>query len=259
MKKITLNNIEYTYQRKEIHIGDTIITDSLDNVYEASIHDADDIGNVVIEQKELKTEKQNVMENIKLPIPENGITKETTLEELYASLNLFKENADKIKSLEKKNYENYETFISQNRNSIKNMMPVKNKVYCVLEKGGWMRGGYEYERNEHLIKYVLVTFVALKKDVGYNDFIPSVKAIPLDENGKLIKYKEDWHFRNKVELQTLGERGDNEILITHLSKEDYPNILLEYKKHLSRKKSNEAATFLRLQKKVESGELKIND
>ena len=48
MKKITLNNIEYTYQRKEIHIGDLIITDNLDNVYEASIHDADDIGNVVI-------------------------------------------------------------------------------------------------------------------------------------------------------------------------------------------------------------------
>jgi cell shape-determining protein MreC len=50
MKKITLNNIEYTYQRKEIHIGDLIITDNLDNVYEASIHDADDIGNVVTNQ-----------------------------------------------------------------------------------------------------------------------------------------------------------------------------------------------------------------
>lgn len=54
MKKVTLNGIEYTYERKEIHIGDTIITDNLDSVYEASINDADDIGNVVIEQKELK-------------------------------------------------------------------------------------------------------------------------------------------------------------------------------------------------------------
>lgn len=51
MKKVTLNNIEYTYQRKEIHIGDTIVTDNLDGVYEASIHDADDIGNVVVSQK----------------------------------------------------------------------------------------------------------------------------------------------------------------------------------------------------------------
>lgn len=50
MKKITLNNIEYTYQRKEIHIGDLIVTDNLDGVYEASIADADDIGNVVINQ-----------------------------------------------------------------------------------------------------------------------------------------------------------------------------------------------------------------
>ena len=51
MKKITLKNIEYTYQRKEIHIGDLIITDNLDGVYEASIEDADNIGNVVISQK----------------------------------------------------------------------------------------------------------------------------------------------------------------------------------------------------------------
>lgn len=53
MKKIILNNIEYTYQEKEIHIGDLIVTDKLDGVYEASIHDADDIGNVVISQKKL--------------------------------------------------------------------------------------------------------------------------------------------------------------------------------------------------------------
>lgn len=57
MKKVTLNGIEYTYERKEIHIGDTIITDNLDSVYEASIHDADDIGNVVVDQKKIKLKK----------------------------------------------------------------------------------------------------------------------------------------------------------------------------------------------------------
>lgn len=66
MKKVTLNNIEYSYQRKEIHIGDTIITDNLDNVYEASINDADDIGNVVVSQKKLEMKTNTLVTHKKL-------------------------------------------------------------------------------------------------------------------------------------------------------------------------------------------------
>lgn len=49
MKRTILGGVVYAYERREIKIGDSVITDNLDNIYTATIHDADNIGNVIVE------------------------------------------------------------------------------------------------------------------------------------------------------------------------------------------------------------------
>ena len=46
------DKVEYTYEEKEVKIGDLIIVAD-EYIYEATIHDADDFRNIVINQKQL--------------------------------------------------------------------------------------------------------------------------------------------------------------------------------------------------------------
>ncbi len=45
---VFIDGINYIFERKPIHIGDTIVSDGKTIVYDATIDDVDDIGNVVI-------------------------------------------------------------------------------------------------------------------------------------------------------------------------------------------------------------------
>ena len=52
--EVIINGIKYTYLSKTISIGDNIVidVDTLPRIYKATIHDADEIGNVVIREEE---------------------------------------------------------------------------------------------------------------------------------------------------------------------------------------------------------------
>ena len=196
------------------------------------------------------------MDTVKIPTPEK-LTKNPTREELFEAFNVFKSNSEYIQSLNGQNFKNYENFINENRNSIKNIAPIKGKVYKVIEKNGWSGGSCSSIDNQSLIKYVLITFIAIRKDVDrWSKFIPTAKAIPLDENGKLIKYTMNCFVNQRDNREyILNEDGREEIYISHLSSEDYPLILLAYKDYLRKKDNKELATFNRLKEKFEKGEL----
>lgn len=49
MKRIVLGGEIYAYEEKPIKIGDRVITPNLEDIYTATIYDADDLGFVIVE------------------------------------------------------------------------------------------------------------------------------------------------------------------------------------------------------------------
>lgn len=164
----------------------------------------------------------------KLPIPS---IKNSSREEFLKAFETFNNNKAMLDKLYQKNKSNYTDFIIKHKEIIKKHFCQKNKVYKVVKQGGW----YWEARTklEPLIKYVFIISATInRKNVLPCEFVPYVVAIPLDENGNLIK------FVSCMEDCILYEHGEN-IAISHLSEEDYPDICEKYKQYLREKSSDD--------------------
>ena len=49
MKRTIIGGMIYSYERQIIKVGDKVIKDDLEDIYDADIHDADKEGNVIVE------------------------------------------------------------------------------------------------------------------------------------------------------------------------------------------------------------------
>jgi hypothetical protein len=49
MEKITIEEVEYTINYQETKIGDKVVNKNNNTIYEANIHDADDMNWIIIE------------------------------------------------------------------------------------------------------------------------------------------------------------------------------------------------------------------
>lgn len=179
------------------------------------------------------------MENIILPT----ITDASAREEVMNAINLFNSNQDYLEGLISKNLKNYCEFVDNNRALIKKVTAQRGKVYKILNKSPWEKSCYSDEIVMKIM-YAYVSFAAIRKDDNYYNLSPKVKVIPLDENGKTLKYLSI--FVGKTEM--LDVRETDSVPCTHLSEEDYPNILLLYKNHL--KKTDKTQKDLALYQKL---------
>jgi len=185
-------------------------------------------------EKENKNDNRNKL-TLLFPSP---LSEDSTRDEIFKCMEMFDSNKDKAWELGRYNEKVYSSFIDNNRKLIKSLMPVKGKVYKVINNES--SKSYRYsEIDLDRCKYVYILKWRLTKDsVGKSDFIPQVKVLPLDENGKI--------FEN---LSEYALEDGREIKINNISEENEPSIEVLVRKELKSLKNNEEATYRRLQKK----------
>jgi hypothetical protein len=172
------------------------------------------------------------------PILSNTSTNKDVLD----SLNQFEEVSKSIKVLENKNKENYADFINNHRSIIKKNTPIVGKAYRVIDKSCLNR--YEFSGYVDVIEYMYIISSRLYSKNDWRGFMPEVKCYPLDKDGKPLK-------DNGTSLHFWFddyERGQ-EIEISCLSSEDYPDISKQFKKMKSKKTEDELAKYQRLKRK----------
>ena len=164
--------------------------------------------------------------------------------DILNAIQQFNEVNEYIEKLKKQNYDNYALFITEYRDIIKRNIPIVGKVYRFINKSDF---GYNYEFKQYIndIEYLYVSFASLKKDTHWGRFMPTVKCIPLNKEGRPIPCGKGSYLC--IDSYKKGEDVD----IIHFSIEDYPEMLKVFKKVTSKTHEDELEQYRRLQRKFE--------
>lgn len=183
------------------------------------------------------------MEN-KINFVNPKLSNTSTNKNVLDAIKQFEEVSKSIRALEDKNTENYADFINNHRSIIKKNIPIVGKAYRVIDK--ICLNTYAFSGYRDVIEYVYVTSSRLlSKNHCYN-FMPTSYCYPLDKDGNPLKDNGTSSYFSFDDY----EKGE-EIRISCLSSEDYPDIAKSFKKIKSKKTENELAKYQRLKRKYE--------
>lgn len=168
----------------------------------------------------------------------------STNKEVLDAIKQFQEVSKSIKVLEDKNKENYFGFINNHRSIIKKNLPVIGKAYRVIDKS--CLNTYQFSDYRDVIEYMYVISARLYAKEDYWRFMPKVQCYPLDKDGKPLKDNGKSSYFSFDDY----ERG-NEIEVSCLSSEDYPDVAKSFKKIKSKETEAELAKYQRLKRKYE--------
>jgi len=166
----------------------------------------------------------------------------STNKDVLDAIKQFEEVTESLSVLEEKNRKNYADFINTHRSIIKKNIPIVGKAYRVIDKSRLNR--YEFWGYVDNIEYMYVISGRLLSKSEWRSFMPKFKCYPLDKDGKPLKDNgSSSHFWFDD-----YERGQ-EIEISCLSSEDYPDIVKSFKKIKSKRTEDELAKYQRLKRK----------
>ena len=181
------------------------------------------------------------MEN-KINFVNPKLSNTSTNKDVLDAIKQFDEVSESLSVLEKKNRENYADFVNNHRSIIKKNIPIVGKAYRVIDKSRLDR--YEFSGYVDDIEYMYVISARLLSSSDWRGFMPKFKCYPLDKEGKPLKDKgTSSHFWFDD-----YERGQ-EIEISCLSSEDYPDIAKSFKRIKSKKTEDEFNKYQRLKRK----------
>lgn len=182
------------------------------------------------------------MEN-KINFVNPKLSNTSTNKEILDAIKQFEEVSKSIRVLDDKNRENYVDFINNHRSIIKKNIPIVGKAYRVIDKS--CLNTYQFSGYINDIEYMYVLSARLQSKTDYwRGFMPNFHCYPLDKDGKPLKDngKSSYFYFNDYE-------SGQEIEISCLSSEDYPDVAKSFKKIKSKKTEDEFAKYQRLKRK----------
>jgi len=186
------------------------------------------------------------MEN-KINFVNPKLSNTSTNKDVLDAIKQFEEVSKSLRVLEDKNKENYAEFINNHRSIIKKNIPTVGKAYRVIDKSYLKIRQFSGYIDD--IEYMYVISSRLLSQSNYwGGFMPKFQCYPLDKDGKPLKdngNSSHFYFDNY-------ESGE-EIEISCLSSEDYPDIAKSFKKIKSKKTEDEFAKYQRL--KIKYGDI----
>lgn len=165
-----------------------------------------------------------------------NISENSKREELFKKLKQFDVNHNEIRDFDHYNASVYSSFIDSNRDLIKNMMPKKEKVYKLLDNEGWLSF---YDSSLVGCEYVFVLkYRLVKNDNGWRRFMPLVRVLPLDKDGKLLESINEYNLTDGYEIK-----------INSLSEDNFIDLESTAKKSIKSLKDGELRAYERLKRK----------
>jgi hypothetical protein len=173
------------------------------------------------------------------PILSNTSTNKDVLDAIKQFDDVYKS----LTVLEDKNKENYANFINNHRSIIKKNIPIVGKAYRVIDKS--RLNSYEFSGYVDDIEYMYVISARLASKTDYwRGFMPKFNCYPLDKDGKPLKDNGSSSYFRFDDYES-----GQEVEISCLSSEDYPDIVKSFKKIKSKKREDEFAKYQRLKRK----------
>lgn len=166
-------------------------------------------------------------------------------EDILFAINQIVEIEKEIDILQKINIKNYTEFIQEHRDIIKKNTPIVGKTYRFINKDNKENYYGSFRDIYDKIEYFYVNYASLKSVPDYRGFMPKVKCIPLDINGQPFK---NGNFGGFISVDNYGSKGE-EISISRLSEEDYPEMTKVFKKITSKKTEEDLQEYNRLKRK----------
>ena len=173
------------------------------------------------------------------------LSSSSSKEDILFAINQIVEIEKEINILKKININNYTEFIQEHRDIIKKKTPIVGKTYRFINKNKKQNYYCSFMDIYDKIEYFYVNYASLKSVPDWGSFMPKVKCIPLDINGNPFS-----DGRGGYLLVDKYDKGE-QISISRLSEEDYPEMTKVFKKITSKKTEENLQEYNRLKSKYE--------
>lgn len=171
------------------------------------------------------------------------LSSSSSKEDILFAINQIVEIEKEINILKKININNYTEFIQEHRDIIKKNTPIVGKTYRFINKDNKQNYYGSFRDIYDKIEYFYVNYASLKSVPDWGSFMPKVKCIPLDINGNPFS-----DGRGGYLLVDKYDKGE-QISISRLSEEDYPEMTKVFKKITSKKTEEDLQEYNRLKRK----------
>ena len=171
------------------------------------------------------------------------LSSSSSKEDILFAINQIVEIEKEINILKKININNYTEFIQEHRDIIKKNTPIVGKTYRFINKDNKQNYYGSFRDIYDKIEYFYVNYASLKSVPDWGSFMPKVKCIPLDINGNPFS-----DGRGGYLLVDKYDKGE-QISISRLSEEDYPEMTKVFKKITSKKTEEDLKEYNRLKRK----------
>ena len=171
------------------------------------------------------------------------LSSSSSKEDILFAINQIVEIEKEIAILKKININNYTEFIQEHRDIIKKNTPIVGKTYRFINKDNKQNYYGSFRDIYDKIEYFYVNYASLKSVPDWGSFMPKVKCIPLDINGNPFS-----DGRGGYLLVDKYDKGE-QISISRLSEEDYPEMTKVFKKITSKKTEEDLQEYNRLKRK----------